>query len=315
MAEFGMMFYMFVLGLEMDPYVISKPPTRSAKIAYAGLFLTFILACSTTPFLQYYKQQDLGFTLSLSITLSGSGSHILTRVITNLKIGKSDIGKLVIAAGVHNDMISMILMSIAYLFAPPSLKVDDIRARITMALRMGAALLLQTIFTATISPIFMNWVNNQNPEGKPMKVSHLVLAMAFMYVVCIFSPIYGYNPILSAFIGGIFLPSEGRVSKWAIGKINYLLTIVFYPIFFLWVGYNANFQKFEANQWGTWGRLLVLVVITIFGKVAGTIICGAILGFHWRESAELGFLLTTKGHFHVYLAVVASVVCRFYCFL
>ncbi|KAK0575240.1 hypothetical protein LWI29_035919 [Acer saccharum] len=103
-VEFGMICYMFVLGLEMNPYVIFKPPTRDALVAYAGMLSTFILACGLTPFLNYSTKthHDLGLTLTLSITLSGSGSHILTRVITNLKIGKSDIGKLGIAAGVHS---------------------------------------------------------------------------------------------------------------------------------------------------------------------------------------------------------------------
>ncbi|KAL9367774.1 hypothetical protein Peur_038973 [Populus x canadensis] len=215
-STFGMMCYMFVLGMEMDPYVILKGPTRNALVAYAGMVSTSVLVCCIIPFMNYYKHPSIGFTLSLSISLSGSASHILTRLITSLKIGKSDIGKIVIAAGVHSDMISMLLISIGYHFLQLTITVTDIAASVRMTLIMAAALLLQILFTATVSPIFMNWVNNENPEGKPMKV------------------------------------------------------------------------------------------ITIFGKVVGTIICGAMLGFHRRESAELGFLITAKGHFHVFLAVVAS---------
>ncbi|KDP43491.1 hypothetical protein JCGZ_16778 [Jatropha curcas] len=307
-AEFGMICYMFVLGMEMDPYVIFKAPTQPAIIAYAGMISTFILTCTITPFLTYFKTTDLGLTLSLSITLSGSGSHILTRIITNLKIGKSDIGKLVIAAGVHSDMISMLVVSIGYIFLSPTTRAStDFSARFTKALTMGSALLLQTIFAAKISPIFMNWVNNENPEGKPMKGSHLVLSIAFMVLVCTASPIYGYSPILSAFMAGIFLPSEGRVSKWAVGKINYLLTTIFYPLFFFWMGYHTNFRKFQPGLWGTWARFFVLIAIALFGKMVGTVICGAMLGYHWRESAELGLLLTAKGHFHIFVAILTSI--------
>jgi Kef-type K+ transport system membrane component KefB len=307
-AEFGMICYMFVLGMEMDPYVIFKAPSRNAMVAYAGMVPTIVLVCSITPLLHYYQHPTIGFTLSLSTTLSGSSSHILTRLITSLKIGKSDIGKLVIAAGMHSDMISVLLVSIGYLLFPTAITVNDIAANIRMTLTMAAALLLQIIFTATVSPIFMNWVNNENPEGKPMKGSHLVLSIAYMAFVCSGAPIYGYSPILSAFVAGVFLPSEGRVSKWAVGKINYLLPTIFYPVFFFWMGFHADFSKFEASHWGTWGRFLVLVFITIFGKVIGTVICGAMLGFHQRESAELGLLLTAKGHFHVFLAVIGILV-------
>ncbi|XP_065869654.1 cation/H(+) antiporter 28 isoform X2 [Euphorbia lathyris] len=304
-----MICYMFALGMEMDPYVIFKPPTQPAMIAYAGMISSFILACTITPFLHYFRDanRDVCLTLSLSITLSGSGSHILTRIITNLKIGKSDIGKLVIGAGVHSDMISMLLISIGYVILAPATKGTDVATRITNVVTMGLALLLQTLFAAKISPIFLNWVNNENPEGKPMKGSHLVLSIAFMVMVCSASPLYGYNPILSAFMAGIFLPSEGRVSKWAVGKINYLLTTIFYPLFFFWMGYHANFKKLNPGHLVTWGRFFVLLAITLYGKVVGTVICGAMLGYHWRESVELGLLLSAKGHFHVYLAILLNV--------
>ena len=114
-VDFGMICCAFVLGLEMDPYV--KSPTRHAMVAYAGMLSTFIIACAITPWLHYSKHTNrVTFTISLSITLSGIGSHILTRLITNLKIGKSDIGKLGIGAGVHSDMITMFLLSVVLFF-------------------------------------------------------------------------------------------------------------------------------------------------------------------------------------------------------
>ncbi|CAN0917347.1 Cation/H(+) antiporter 28 [Linum grandiflorum] len=199
----------------------------------------------------------------------------------------------------------MFLFCFGFLFGPTYQM--ELPTRLAKAFTMGSALLLQTIFTAKISPIFINWVNNENPEGKPMKGSHLVLTIAFMVIVCSASPMYGYNPILSAFMAGIFLPSEGRVSKWAVGKIHYLLTTVFYPVFFFWMGVHANFREFLAGHWITWLRLLVLLIVALFGKVLGTMLSGAIFGFHWRESFELGLLLTVKGHFHVFIAVVGHV--------
>lgn len=149
-VEFGMMCYMFVLGVEMNPYVLFKAPTRDAIVAYAGILSTFILACGVIPFMHYSLKphQDLGLTLSLSITLSGSGSHILTRVITNLKIGKSDIGKLGIAAGIHSDMISMLMFSIGYCFFPAG--ETNTSERIKKGVMMGVALVVQSIIAAKV---------------------------------------------------------------------------------------------------------------------------------------------------------------------
>ena len=226
-VDFGMICYAFVLGLEMDPYVLFKSPTRHAVVAYAGMLSTFIITCAITPWLHYSKHTNMvTFTISLSFTLSGNGSHILTRLITNLKIGKSDIGKLGIGAGVHSDMITTFLLSVVFVFFSME-NITNAREGIKDAIKIGSALVIQTIVVAKISPIFMNWVNNENPEGKPLKGSHLVLSMAFMAVICSCAPWYGYNSFLSAFMAGLFLPSEGRISKWAISKINYWLSTLF----------------------------------------------------------------------------------------
>ncbi|XVF79640.1 hypothetical protein PTKIN_Ptkin15bG0005300 [Pterospermum kingtungense] len=303
--DFGMICYTFVLGLEMDPYVILKSPTRQAMVAYAGMLSTFILACVVTPWLHYTKDTNMvTFTISLSITLSGNGSHILTRLITNLKIGKSDIGKLGMVAGVHYDMITMFLLSIGLVFHPLE-KTESAHEGVKNVIKMVSALVIQTIVAAKVSPVFMNWVNNENPEGKPLKGSHLVLSMAFMSFICTFAPWFGYNSFLSAFMAGLFLPSQGRISKWTISKINYSLSTLFYPLFFLWVGLKLDLSGFEAGNIGTWGRFFTLLLIVAVGKVAGTVICGLLLGYHWPELVALGLLLTAKGHFHIYLTIYA----------
>ena len=305
--DFGMMCYMFALGIEMDPYVLFKRPTRDAQVAYAGILSTFILACSTTSLLNYFTDQNrlIEYTLSLSTLLSSTASPVLTRLITHLKIGKSDIGKLVIAAGMHSDFLCSLLLSVGYIAMPLDTFCtgSEEKKRLKKAIIMGCALLGQTLFTAVVSPIFMNWVDNENPEGKPVKGSHLVLSIAFMVMACASSTLYDYSPILSAFMAGVCFPREGRVSKWVISKINYLLTTIFFPIFFLWMGSAADFREFEAGHIATWARLLLLIVVATVGKVAGTVVSGAMLGFHWPESVAIGLLLTTKGHFHIFLAI------------
>ena len=49
--DFGMMCYMFALGIEMDPYMLFKRPTKDAQVAYAAILCTFIICCSMTPLL------------------------------------------------------------------------------------------------------------------------------------------------------------------------------------------------------------------------------------------------------------------------
>ncbi|CAN6878157.1 unnamed protein product [Brassica oleracea] len=306
--EFGMICHMFVMGLEMNPSVLLRPPTKDAFMAYTSMLATFAIAFATTPFLHYTKTAPFVFSLALSLMASSTGSPILTRVISNLKIRKSDLGKLASAAGVHTDMISTLFYCFGFIFFPTERPLPRPLHRFFRALLMFCLFLAQVTFTSIVSPIFLNWVNNENPEGKPLKGSHLVMSLAFVVLICSFPtwpPESMYNPILSAFTAGLFLPNQGRMSKWIINKINYLLSTVFYPIFFFWVGFIIHMRNFDIGDKMAWARFFSLLGTVIAGKVVGTVLCGVLLGYHVRETASLGLLLTTKGHFHVYLAALA----------
>lgn len=303
--DLGMILYMFALGIEMDPYVLFRKPTRDVQIAYAAMISTFIFSSLAATVLNYFpRDHKVEFTLALSTLISGTASPVLTRMMTNLKIGKSDIGKLVIAAGMHSDLMCSLIMSFGNLFVPLHLfcSTNNVAKSLKGNIATSCALSFQILFTALVSPWFLNWVNNENPEGKPMKGSHLVLSIAFMALICAISPAYSYSQYLSAFMAGICLPREGRVSKWVISKINYVLTAIFFPIFFLWVGCASDFRKFESKQASTWVKLFSLIIVVIGSKVAGSVVAGAMMGFNWHESVAIGLLLAIKGHFHIYLA-------------
>ncbi|KAK9283621.1 hypothetical protein L1049_011871 [Liquidambar formosana] len=301
-SEFGMICYMFVLGLEMEPLVLLRGLTREAKVSYAGILSAFVLGFVTIKFfMPSFDGSRLEFILALSITLAGTASPVLTRLITNLKIGKSDIGRFVVIAGVHSDFVCTLILCIGFVLLPTRIYFTSN----TNPLHMAGALLLQAMFTSKFGPLVMNWVNKENPEGKPMKGSHLVISVAFVVLTCVCSPSVMYSSILSAFISGICLPRKGRISKMMVSKVNYLLNTIFYPLLFFWVGMVADVTKFEAENGWTWEALVVIFMVTTLGKVFGTVVSGVLLGFHWPESVAIGLLLATKGHFHMFLAVVA----------
>lgn len=168
-----------------------------------------------------------------------------------------------------------------------------------------AILVFQTLLASKVVPSVMKWVNNENPEGKPMKGSHLVVALAFIISICSMSPIVGFSKVLSAFLVGLFMPREGRISKMMIGKVNYIFRTIFYPLFFFWVGTEAKLSEFEAGNIATWAKIIVPFLIATGGKVLGSVVSGLMLGFHWPESVATGLLLNIKGHFQVYLAINA----------
>ncbi|PIM98474.1 putative K+/H+-antiporter [Handroanthus impetiginosus] len=304
-VEVAMVLHMFVVGLEIDPNIFLEIHIPEAKVAYTGVLTTFVMAALLTPLLNIPNGTNAPFNLCLSIILSGTACPLLTRLITDLKIGKSDIGRLVVSAGVHTDLVSTLLICVGFIIFDPSSKFNyrSVKAILTMV----SLLVIQTVLAAKLTPVIMNWVNRENPEGKPMKGSHLILAVAYVVMVCSFSPLLAnYDKVLSAFLAGVFMPREGRTAKMMISKVNYFFSAIFYPLYFFWVGTEAQLVLFEAGKLGSWAKLFFIFIIATSGKVLGSWVSGVMLGFHWQDSIATGLLLNIKGHFHVYLAIMAS---------
>ncbi|KAL8171672.1 hypothetical protein V2J09_023476 [Rumex salicifolius] len=314
-TDFGMICYMFALGLEMDPSKLLKLK-RDTNIAYFGMLSTFILACSVVPFLHYPVSTitSKAFSVTLAAILSSTSSPLLARVLTDLKMGKSDIGQIAVSAAVHSELVTILILSIGYIVVRPEhnfsvrsiLTTPNTNVKSHPIVYVSLLMLLQVLFAVGLGPIVMNWVNAANPHGKQMKGSHLVLSIAFMVAVGSITPMVNFSPILSAFVTGLCLPRDGRISKFMINKVNYFLGFVFYPFFFMWVGLESDFSNFEARDSAGLLRMLCFFLIGIIGKTVGAILSSLIYGFHLPESIALGLLLNAKGHLHLYLAIIAK---------
>nr|GMD74532.1 cation/H(+) antiporter 28 [Ipomoea batatas] len=212
-----MICHMFVVGLEIDPNIFQHLHLPETKVAYSGVLTTFILANFLIPPLK--MSSDTMINIGLCLVLSGTASPLLTRIITDLKIGKSDIGRFVVAAGIHSDVVSTLLISFGYIVFDPFENFQNRDAR--SVARMVTTLTVQTALASRAAPVVMNWVNHENPEGKSMKGSHLVITIAFVVLVCSTSPYFGqFNKVLSAFLAGLFMPRDGRISRMMITKIR-----------------------------------------------------------------------------------------------
>ena len=97
----------------------TDPRSQSGRHRHA---LHLHLSPNSDPFSScpwWYFNHPISTSLSLSIILSGTASPLLTRLITDLKIGKSDIGKFVVSTGVQSDLVSTLLLALGFIVFDP----------------------------------------------------------------------------------------------------------------------------------------------------------------------------------------------------
>ncbi|XP_077213974.1 cation/hydrogen exchanger 28 [Tasmannia lanceolata] len=318
-SEYTMGCYMFVLGLEMDPESILRRPGREAIIGYTSTISTIVISmvCTVLPTANFIPEMRSPITaISLVLVFANTASPLLTRLITELKMGKSEIGRLVIGASIHNDMTSTLLMCTWIIFTSSTdfVTVDKKKKPVLNMARVISiviALFLQTVLIRKVMPRFFFWVNNENPEGKHMKGTHLVLTFTTVFFIWAIGIIPGYRGTLNAFIVGLALPREGRLSRQLVSKINFVLRILLLPIFFVFVGRRVQmkmWQKIEKNEEGSggvssWQKLLSFIVMGTVGKVIGIAIVTCRMGFKLPEGLGMGLLMNLKGHYHILCAL------------
>ncbi|XP_068644918.1 cation/H(+) antiporter 28-like [Aristolochia californica] len=303
-SEYGIMSYFFVLGLEMELKNIfrRRRPTREAVMAYSGIAATYVLlACLQPVIVKGLAPGDrANYIISLGLSLSNTSSTVLTRLITDLKIGKSEIGRLVVNAGVHNDMTTMLLMALFFALHAKIIgrKMDFIFSRTFFIVLF---LVFQTWFIRKVGRRGINWINDKNPEGKPISGWHVFVSMIVVAILCAIANMMGYNGNMNAFLIGLTLPREGRVSRAFIRKINIWLAEMIFPLYYTFMGTLLRLDSWKG--WTSFKEFSVLVLLGMVGKVIGSVPTAISMGFSISEAVCVGLLLNVKGHYHI-LAVM-----------
>ncbi|CAA7401681.1 unnamed protein product [Spirodela intermedia] len=325
--------YMFVNGLEMDAGNILRRPGRDAIVAYAGTAagVVFFLAMHRPLFhremLSMVQMENGAAALIVALLLANTSSSVLTRLTTELKISKSDIGRLTVNAGIHNDMVTSLLLCFLSAAAYGGGGEDEKKAAhlltpsmglewaVARALLAAVELAVQACLILKVAPPLMGWVNERNPEGKRMKGLDLSLSLLFLGGLCfLFSRLF-FELSATAFLVGLFLPREGRLSTTLIRNFNFYLSAAGLPLYLCSAGLKTDLHAWSGVSVGrtrwTWASsfsmLAALFAVSTAGKVLGTLLSALRYGFRFPEALALGLLLNVKGHLHIFCTHAALV--------
>nr|CAD1843081.1 unnamed protein product [Ananas comosus var. bracteatus] len=302
--------YMFALGLEMDPFTVFLSPTTDIIISYGGLVSTAAMIGLLYLILLHL---DLGIKSTLPAiplafigAFASTSSPVLTRVITELKISKTAVGRLAVDAGLHADMVATFLTSIGIMLYGHRSK--------QIVWRLIGLISLMGVIAVTVRPVLI-WINKRNPEGRRMRGADMAGVAAMACALCVVAVRLHGDVNMAVFLVGLALPREGRVSRLLINNINYVLSTAVLPLYLCYVCIALRFHAPEAGDNShsdyimdspiSWEKLVVVSILGALGKVLGTFVAGRFRGLNWLESLALGVLLNMKGYYHIYCAFQA----------
>ncbi|TVU48763.1 hypothetical protein EJB05_00035 [Eragrostis curvula] len=317
--------YLFALGVEMDPSTLLDSPSGDAVVAYAGILSTSVLVTLFhTPLMQatsgVVQERSLRAFLGLAAVLGNTASPVLTRLTTDLKIAKTAVGRLAVGAGVASDMVTTMLIAVGSMVWRDA-GADGGSASPVMQPVLTAAVLVVVIVSAFVSRAMAEWVGGRNPEGRRMRGFDLSLVALAAAALCWLSSALRLDVNMAAFLVGLAFPSEGRVSRLLVSKINFVLSSFVLPLYVCHVCLslrqttddieaaglrrNEGFRAYVMELPFPWWKVLFVTLMGTAGKLAGSAAAGLLRGLGWLEALALGMLLNVKGYFHIYCAQAA----------
>jgi Kef-type K+ transport system membrane component KefB/nucleotide-binding universal stress UspA family protein len=296
----GVIFLLLVTGLETDLGLIRRQGRRALSISLGGIVLPFATGIWLGYALPDHMLGDEGarfvFALFVATAMSISAIPVIARVLMEMKLIRRDIGQLTLAAGMVDDTIGWLLLSLVAGLAVSG--VLDFTESLKSILALGAIL----AFTFTIGKVILaklvQWVDDQT-SGIDGIVSLVAIGALLAGSLTVY---IGLEAILGAFLIGIILREAPRYRPEASRSIEDVTRLILAPIFFASAGLKVDLTVFADRDILPWAGLVLGVAC--LGKFAGAYLGARAVKLGRWESLAMGAGLNARGAMEIIVATI-----------
>jgi Kef-type K+ transport system membrane component KefB/nucleotide-binding universal stress UspA family protein len=288
LSQIGLIFFMFLIGLELDPKYLKSQINVAVLTSHASILLPFslgaLLALLLYPLVSNDGVSFTSFALFLAAAMSITAFPVLARIITENNLQNTRLGTLALTCAAVDDVTAWCVLALAIAVARNS-PTDAVRTLILSGVYISVMLTLGRRFLHNFAHYFK----------RTGKLNQFTLAMIYMVVVtsALVTELIGIHLIFGAFLVGAVMPKhEGLTRELAQKTEDFVLTFLL-PIFFAYSGLRT--QVGLLNQPILWVLCGLVLLVAIVGKYFGSYGAARFCGIPHREAAALGWLMNTRG--------------------
>ncbi|KAF9350049.1 K(+)/H(+) antiporter [Mortierella sp. AD094] len=289
-SSIGLVFFLFLVGLELDPALVLKRARFALGISFAGMALPLGVGAAVS----YVLYEELGpdttvgfgqFLLFCGVAMAITAFPVLARILAEQKLLTTKVGFLTICAGAVGDIVAWILLALVVSIINSASKITPL-----YVVLLSIAWILVLVFI--IRPIFIFMIRYTRSQDEPSQTM-----MAFTFAVTLISAfltdIIGVHAIFGSFLVGLIIPNDTGFADGLTKRIEDLVSVIFLPIYFALSGLKTQVGLLDNGR--IWGLVILTTVVACFGKIIGCSVAARVQGMEWRESFAIGVLMNCKG--------------------
>lgn len=297
----GAMFLLLITGLETDIKLIKRHAKTAISVSLGGISVTFLTGFLLGQYLPDFLLADaderLVFSLFVATAMSISAIPVIAKVLMDMNLMRRDIGQTILAAGMSDDTIGWILLSVV-----AGIAAGDAVTAGTVLTTVGSVLAFMIIsFTLgrwVVRKLF-TYVQDEVVSNDRL----LTLVIVLMFAWGAITQALNLEAILGAFVMGIIFGTIPRLPDEVHKKLESLALGIFAPIFFAVAGLKVNI----LNLFDPTLIVITMIVIGIatLGKILGTYSGARFIGGkdHWT-SLSFGAGLNARGAMEIIIATI-----------
>jgi len=254
-AEIGVIFLLFTVGLETKPSDIMTVGVVASKVGLLGILLPFVLGFGLIAYLGHPTLEALFIGTALVATSVG----ITARVLGDMGLIQEIESRIILGAAVIDDIIGMILLAVVSSLGEGAL--SWVRITLVAVEAIGFTLFLGLVGSRVINR-YGRWIERFKTPQAPLVFSILIcLGLSAL------SSAIGMAAIIGAFMAGMVL-AEFSEEYHLVEKAEAIYAFLV-PFFFFVMGSHINVAVIGSAEiiW----LALVITVLAVVGKLVG---CG-----------------------------------------
>jgi len=286
LAQLGVIIYMFLVGLELNPDQLRGQVHATVAISHASIVLPFILGSALAlylyPILAPAGVPFTHFALFLGIAMSITAFPVLARILSDQGMATSRLGVLALTCAAVDDATAWCLL--AFVVGVVNATGGNALTVAILTLAFIAAMFL------AVRPLFRRLV--ASPAGTRPTRGAIAIALIAMLVSALATEVIGIHAIFGAFLLGAVIPHDSALAR-SLRQSGELVIVLLLPAFFAFTGMRTEIGLVSGLQ--GWLICALIVSVATAGKFGGTVVAARATGMDWRHAAGLGILMNTRG--------------------